>query len=62
MAQLITERVKALRQEISEIVLALRLSKSREGYLLSQGEKERWVQRLKDIQQELTSLTAWKEP
>jgi len=62
MAQLITERVKALRQEIAEIALALRLSKSRDGYLLVQGEKERLVQRLKDIQTELNSLTAWKEP
>jgi hypothetical protein len=62
MAQLITDRVKALRQEISDIATTLRLAKSKEGRILQQGDTERLRQRLKDIQGELNSLTAWKKP
>jgi hypothetical protein len=62
MAQLITDRVKALRQEISDIATTLRLAKSKEGRILQQGDTERLRQRLKDIQGELNSLAAWKKP
>ncbi len=57
-----TERVQELRKEIANI------SQESSDFLrrgrkdsFSQGEQERRVQRLQEIKEELTSLTAWKE-
>ena len=59
----IAERVHELRQEIAEI------SKESSGFLRSGrkdafglGEQERRVERVREIKEELTSLTAWKKP
>jgi hypothetical protein len=58
----VTERVRQLRQEISEI------SKESSNFLRSNrkdslglGEQERRVQRMREIKEELMSLTAWKK-
>jgi hypothetical protein len=62
MALSIAERVQELRQEIADI------SKHSSYFLrsgrkdaLGLGEQERRVERLREIEEELRSLTAWKD-
>ena len=63
MPTLITERIKKLRQEIALMREAEReyLNKRFKG-VVEAAAHERRLQRLKDILDELASLTEWKKP
>jgi hypothetical protein len=60
----IRERVEALRREIAEIQkLNLEYSQTPGGsYLMPASDHERREQRLKEILDELKSMTDWKKP
>jgi hypothetical protein len=62
MARLITERIKALRQEIAEITEGNRKYLCGPKYGSAAADNERRFQRLIEIVNELKSLTDWKEP
>jgi hypothetical protein len=58
----IRERVEALRREIAEIQeLNLEYSQGRRDFGAT-GDHERREQRLKEIMDELNSMTDWKKP
>ena len=56
----IADRIKAMRQEISEIREANRIALGRKDALAA-GEQERRLQRLQEILDELANLTDWKK-
>jgi hypothetical protein len=60
MLQLVSERIKQLREEIVLISAANRMYELRRKDSTAQGEHERRLQRLLEIVSELNSLTDWK--
>ena len=62
MAQLITERVKNLRNEIAKLSEASRAYLKGPKYGAATADNERRLQRLLEIADELKSLTDWKKP
>jgi hypothetical protein len=62
MAQLITERIKMLRQEIAQIAEANRKYLRYPKYGSAAADNERRFQRLIEIVDELNNLTEWKKP
>ena len=62
MAQLITERVKNLRNEIAKLSEANRAYLKGPKYGVATADNERRLQRLLEIADELKSLTDWKKP
>jgi hypothetical protein len=62
MAQLITERVKNLRNEIAKLSEANRAYSKGPKYGTAAADNERRLQRLLEIADELKSLTDWKKP
>jgi exonuclease VII small subunit len=62
MAQLITERVKNLRNEIAKLNEANRAYLKGLKYGAATADKERRLQRLLEIADELKSLSDWKKP
>jgi hypothetical protein len=59
----IRERVEALRREIAEIEkLNLEYSQTPRPYVMAASDHERREQRLKEIMDELKSMTDWKKP
>ena len=62
MPRLITERIKALRQEITEITEKNRSYLSGPKYGTAIADNERRFQRLIEIVEELKGLTDWKKP
>jgi hypothetical protein len=59
----IRERVEALRREIAEIQkLNLEYSQTPSPYFMAASDHERREQRLKEIMDELKSMTDWKKP
>jgi hypothetical protein len=62
MAQLITERVKNLRNEIAKLSEANRVYLKGPKYGAAIADNERRLQRLLEIADELKSLTDWKKP
>ena len=59
----IRERVEALRREIAEIQeLNLAYSQRPRPDALAMSDRERREQRLKEIMEELRSMTDWKKP
>jgi hypothetical protein len=62
MAQLITERVKNLRNEIAKLSKANRAYLKGPKYGAAIADNERRLQRLLEIADELKSLTDWKKP
>lgn len=61
MARPITERIKALRAEISELTKANRMYLKSPKYGSATADYERRFQRLLEIVEELNSLTDWKK-
>ncbi len=61
MPRLVSDRIKKLREEIAEISEAnlVALHRTAAGAVV---QKERRLQRLLEIVDELTSLTDWKKP
>jgi hypothetical protein len=59
---LITERVKKLRQEITELTEKNRIYSLNPKYGTAVAENERRFQRLMEIAEELKGLTDWKKP
>ena len=62
MAQLITERVKKLRDEIAKLNEANRAYLKGAKYGAATADNERRLQRLLEIADELKSLTEWRKP
>jgi hypothetical protein len=62
MAQLITERVKSLRNEMAKLNEANRAYLKGPKYGAAIPDNERRLQRLLEIADELNSLTDWKKP
>ena len=62
MAQLITDRVKNLRNEIAKLSEANRTYLTGPKYGAATADNERRLQRLLEIADELKSLTDWKKP
>jgi hypothetical protein len=62
MAQLITERIKKLRDEIAKLNKANQAYLSGPKYGSAVSDHERRFQRLLEIADELKSLTDWKQP
>ena len=62
MPRLITERIKALRQEITEITEKNRSYLRGPKYGAAIADNERRFQRLIEIVEELKGLTEWKKP
>ena len=60
MQKLVSERVKAIRQEIADIREANRLAVARKN-ASAVAEQERRLQRLLEIVDELADLTDWKK-
>jgi len=60
--QLITERIKKLRQEIAELSEKNRKYSLDPKYGSATADNERRFQRLIEIVEELKSLTDWKKP
>ena len=60
--QLITERIKKLRQEIAELSEKNRKYSLDPKYGSATADNERRLQRLIEIVEELKSLTDWKKP
>ena len=59
----IRERVEELRREIAEIqTLNLYYSQKPRLYVMAEGGHERRQERLKEIMDELRSMTDWKKP
>jgi len=58
--KLVSERVRAIRQEIADIREANRLAVGRKN-ASAVAEQERRLQRLLEIVNELTALTEWKK-
>jgi hypothetical protein len=58
--KLISERVKAIRQEIADIREANRIAAGRKNASAA-AEQERRLQRLLEIVKELADLTDWKK-
>jgi hypothetical protein len=59
----IRERVETLRREIAEIrKLNLEYSQTPRLYPMTTGDHERREERLKEIMDELKSMTDWKKP
>jgi len=62
MAQLITERVKKLRDEIAKLNEANRAYLKGAKHGAATADNERRLQRLLEIADELKSLTDWRKP
>jgi hypothetical protein len=62
MAQLITERIKKLRDEIAKLNEANQAYLNGPKYGPAVADNERRFQRLLEIADELKSLTEWKKP
>jgi len=62
MAQLITERIKKLRDEIAKLNEANQAYLNGLKYGPAVADNERRFQRLLEIADELKSLTEWKKP
>jgi hypothetical protein len=60
MTRLITDRLRTLREEIAAITQANVLSEMQKGWLVV-AERERRLQRLQEIKDELASFTEWKK-